>query len=645
MPRPRLLLADDVGLGKTIEAGLLLAELIARRRAHRILIVSPAGPLISQWQEEMRERFGLRFRVLDSDALKEIRRGSELGANPFDHVALGLISMDFAKQETVLQEIDRSHFDVVVIDEAHHCASLGGAGDLEDSRRRRLAEVLARKADALFLLTATPHDGFDPHFASLIELLDPSLVDGRGALRGDAYRAHVVRRLKRHIVDPTTGTLMFREREVHPVPVRAGTDANVAAFYGGLAELVVPALNRAMRTRNYADVLAFMALLKRSVSTINACKATLTVIADRLHELGERGSEAQETRTQRLRTLRDLRRRLQRYGTLSHEETQDRDALEAEDIAAQLVLIGDDIDDVQRGRRREQGRLSVLERRESQLRSLVKLAAAAEAGDPKVAVLIAQIHAIRGASPRANILIYTEYTASLAVMAAALGGACTRGELTGQILTISGEDPDERRSELTSRFRSEEDVILVSTDASAEGLNLHDRSHHLLHLELPYSPAHERRPFSPSIPAIGRARGAAAVRSRPRSRRRGTSRPARRRGRGCGRCGAAARGAAPGCAAPAPRAARGRYPCPCALRARAPRGRRVCVRSTRPRACASAGGRAVPAGLVRACRRGLAAPLAAGGPGAAAAVGIGYSELPASHRRVAVETTKRGIER
>jgi hypothetical protein len=156
MPRPRLLLADDVGLGKTIEAGLLLAELIARRRAHRILIVAPAGPLLSQWQEEMRERFGLRFRILDSDALKEIRRGSELGANPFDHVALGLISMDFAKQETVLQEIDRSHFDVVVLDEAHHCASLGGAGDLEDSRRRRLAEVLARKADALFLLTATP---------------------------------------------------------------------------------------------------------------------------------------------------------------------------------------------------------------------------------------------------------------------------------------------------------------------------------------------------------------------------------------------------------------------------------------------------------------------------------------------------------
>jgi ERCC4-related helicase len=488
MPRPRLLLADDVGLGKTIEAGLLLAELIARRRAHRILIVAPAGPLLMQWREEMRERFGLRFRMLDSDALKEIRRGSELGANPFDHVALGLISMDFAKQETVLQEIDRSHFDVVVLDEAHHCASLGGAGDLEDSRRRRLAEVLARKADALFLLTATPHDGYDPHFASLIELLDPSLVDGRGALRGEAYRNHVVRRLKRHIVDPSTREPMFRERAVHPIAVRMGTAGPVAAFYRGLAELVVPALRRAMRTRSYADVLAFMALLKRSVSTIHACKTTLAVIADRLRELGERGSEAQEARVQRLKTLRDLRRRLQRYGSLSQEETQDREALEAEDIASQLALLEDDIDDTQRGRRREQGRLSALERREKELRKLIALAAAAEPEDPKIAEIVARIRDIRRQTPRANVIVYTEYTDSLEVMTEALRGTCTRGELTGQILTISGADPDDRRSERTARFRGEDDAILVSTDASAEGLNLHDRCHHLIHLELPYNP-------------------------------------------------------------------------------------------------------------------------------------------------------------
>lgn len=488
MPRPRLLLADDVGLGKTVEAGLILAELIARRRAHRILIVSPAGPLITQWQEEMRERFGLRFRVLDSDELKQIRRGSELGANPFDHVALGLISIDFAKQETVLQELDRSHFDVVIIDEAHHCASLGGAADAEDSRRRRLAEVLARKADSLILLTATPHDGYDPHFASLIELLDPSLVDGRGSLRGDAFRRHLVRRLKRHILDPETSEGMFREREVHPIAVAPPADSRAAVFHRELAELLVPALRRAIRSRSYADVLAFMALLKRSASTIRACRGTLQAIANRLHELAERGDEVQEARTQRLRTLKDLRRRLQRFGTLSHEEELDKAALEAEDIAAQLSLLGDDIDGEEKTRKRERTRLGRLKQREQELRALIQQATACEADDPKIAVILAEIEAIRAVEPRANILIYTEYTDSLAALSDALIAACSKGQLTGHVLTLSGEDDDGKRGERTARFRSEEDVILVSTDASAEGLNLHDRCHHLIHLELPYNP-------------------------------------------------------------------------------------------------------------------------------------------------------------
>jgi hypothetical protein len=241
MSRPRLLLADGVGLGKTVEAGLVLTELIARRRAHRILIVSPAGPLLDQWQMEMRSRFGLRFEALrDWGALQEKRRALVLGANPFDHASLCLTSIDFAKQEKVLQDLERATWDVVVIDEAHHVVRLGTAGDAEDSRRRRIAEVLARRADALLLLTATPHDGYDDHFASIVELLDPSLVDGRGVLRGDRYRHHVVRRLKSHLKDPATGAPLFQIREVTPQPVELSLDAQprFAAFQEALLALV-----------------------------------------------------------------------------------------------------------------------------------------------------------------------------------------------------------------------------------------------------------------------------------------------------------------------------------------------------------------------------------------------------------------------
>lgn len=200
--RARLLLADGVGLGKTIQAGLILTELVARRLAHRVLIVTPAGPLMQQWQVEMAERFGLRLTVIDRATLEDIRRSTELGSNPFDHIPLGLVSMDFLKQERVLEHLERASYDVVVLDEAHHCMDVGAAPDRDDSQRRRLAEVLARRCDALLLLTATPHDGHDRSFASLCALLDPSLADGRGALRGEQYRAHVVRRLKRHILVP-----------------------------------------------------------------------------------------------------------------------------------------------------------------------------------------------------------------------------------------------------------------------------------------------------------------------------------------------------------------------------------------------------------------------------------------------------------
>jgi SNF2 family DNA or RNA helicase len=122
MSRPRLLLADGVGLGKTIQAGLVVTELIARRLVHRILIVSPAGPLMDQWKEEMEERFGLRFEVLDRARIEEIRKSQELGVNPFDFVPLALASIDFLKQERVLERLEQTGYDIVISNGDHTTA-------------------------------------------------------------------------------------------------------------------------------------------------------------------------------------------------------------------------------------------------------------------------------------------------------------------------------------------------------------------------------------------------------------------------------------------------------------------------------------------------------------------------------------------
>lgn len=478
MSRVRLLLADGVGLGKTIQAGLVITELIARRLAHRILIVSPAGPLLEQWKVEMSQRFGLRLEVIDRAKLDDIRRSTELGSNPFDHIPLGLVSVDFLKQERILDCLDRASYDVVVIDEAHHCMDVGAAQDREDSQRRRLAEVLARRCDSLLLLTATPHDGHDRSFASLCELLDPSLVDGRGVLRGERYRPYVVRRLKKHIVDPETGEPLFKDRVVEPRAVSpdAKKHAQFVEMQRGLLDLVAPELRRAFRNRRYDNVLAFIALLKRSVSTVEACKSTLTVVAARFQHLLTEKAEEQDSRRQRIRTLREYQRKLERFGTISTEEEQERSLLEAEDLAQQLA-------DLQRETKTGSRGLTKVSNVLEHLDELVSLADAASQQDPKLAELVKLIKDIRKEETAASILVYTEYVDSQRVVVAALKQASI-----GTVVSMSGEDNDRQRAAVTERFRTQEGLVLVSTDSAAEGLNLHQRCHHLIHLELPFNP-------------------------------------------------------------------------------------------------------------------------------------------------------------
>ncbi|NIN69743.1 MAG: DEAD/DEAH box helicase family protein, partial [Anaerolineae bacterium] len=372
-------LADGVGLGKTIQAGLVLTELMARRLAHRVLVVSPAGLLLEQWKTEMLERFGLRLDVVDRARLEEIRRQSELGDNPFDHIPLGLASIDFLKQERILAQLERTSYDVVVIDEAHHCTDPGRAAEWEDSQRRRLAMLLASRCDSLLLLTATPHDGYDRSFASLLELLDPSLVDADGGIRGTRYRANVIRRLKPHIKDPETGKCKFKERIVEPCPVLASESkhSHFVEFQRHLLELVAPELRRALRSRRYSDVLAFITLLKRSVSTVSACRSTLSAVTDRLGRILSKQAEAEDSRRQRLRSLREYQRRLQRFGALSPEEEEERALLEAEDIAQQLASLQREI---RSGSRRFARLASVTEA----LDELGELAIGAEDEDPKL---------------------------------------------------------------------------------------------------------------------------------------------------------------------------------------------------------------------------------------------------------------------
>ena len=182
MPRVNLLIADDVGLGKTIEAGLVIQELILRHRARTVLVVCPAGLQI-QWRDQMRDKFGLEFRIVDSELMRELRRSRGIHANPWTHFPRLITSIDFLKRDRplrlfreVLPDTGRPiprRFDILVVDEAHNVAPSGPRPTTPSTRsaRRPSARIAPHFEHKLFL-TATPHNGYRESFSALLELLD-----------------------------------------------------------------------------------------------------------------------------------------------------------------------------------------------------------------------------------------------------------------------------------------------------------------------------------------------------------------------------------------------------------------------------------------------------------------------------------------
>jgi len=193
--RVRLLIADDVGLGKTLEAGLITSELILRGRADRILVVTTRS-MLHQFQKEFWTRFSIPLSRLDSSAIHRMRNSIPAHYNVFDQFERAIVSIDTLKKDSqIRQALADSRWDLVIVDEAHNAArrakTQGSA-----SLRSELAKLLSRRTDSLLLLTATPHDGSQESFASLIEMLDPTRVPSAADLRREDIDDLVIRRFR-----------------------------------------------------------------------------------------------------------------------------------------------------------------------------------------------------------------------------------------------------------------------------------------------------------------------------------------------------------------------------------------------------------------------------------------------------------------
>ena len=170
--RPRILIGDGVGLGKTVEVGILLSELIKRGKGRRILVITPKS-ILTQFQKEMFNRFGIALTRLDSNGIAELNRNIPSTMNPFMFHDRVIISMDTLKNKRYLTALERCDWDTIVIDECHNVSIKGGN---TKNQRAKLAKTLCDRAEAVILASATPHDGTMEGFASLIKLLDPTSI-------------------------------------------------------------------------------------------------------------------------------------------------------------------------------------------------------------------------------------------------------------------------------------------------------------------------------------------------------------------------------------------------------------------------------------------------------------------------------------
>ncbi|MEM3447998.1 MAG: helicase-related protein [Nitrososphaerota archaeon] len=282
-PRIRFLLADDPGSGKTIMAGLVLKELKQRGLVKRVLIVVP-GHLRDQWIRELREKFNETFKTIDRGVMN-----ASWGRNIWQEEDQAITSMDFAKQEDVMLSLAETHWDFVIVDEAHKMAAYEYGGQKKKTERYKLGELLSRNSNFMLFLTATPHRGDPKNFRLFLDLLEPNFFATDEMLIESINNKDnplFLRRLKEDLKN-FDGTPLFPSRKVVTVKYHLSDDEK--RLYNAVTEYVEKYYNKAMQKEKRNVAFALLILQRRLASSLRAIRKSLERRRDRLKELYEQG--------------------------------------------------------------------------------------------------------------------------------------------------------------------------------------------------------------------------------------------------------------------------------------------------------------------------------------------------------------------
>jgi superfamily II DNA or RNA helicase len=479
MPRVNLLIADDVGLGKTIEAGLVIQELVVRHRARRVLIVCPAS-LQVQWRDQMRDKFGLEFRIVDSDLFKELRRTRGLHVNPWNHFPRLITSIDFLKRDRPLRLLREvlpapgepaypRRFDILLVDEAHGVAPAGRGRYSTDSLRTQAIRTLAPHAEHRLFLTATPHNGYLESFTALLEVLDNQRF-ARGVLPDPRQlNAVMVRRLKSELPPRWDGTPRFPPRTLEPLEV-AYTDEE-RAIHAALQRYTALRQEHARdQAERFATEFVLKLLKKRLFSSPAAFQATLARHEQSLASAKKRQAAAERPSYRLLRQLVDSVE--EEFGNDEVQEESSQDAVEG---ATRLFR-------------------ELTEEERALLRTMREWAAdAVRRPDSKTKELIRWLNeTVRsdGKWSDTRAIIFTEYRATQNWLHGLLAN---EGLAAGERLqTLYGGMDTKMREQIKAAFQAdpaESPVrILLATDAASEGIDLQNHCSRLIHYEIPWNP-------------------------------------------------------------------------------------------------------------------------------------------------------------
>ncbi|GLX98730.1 DISARM system SNF2-like helicase DrmD [Herbidospora sp. NBRC 101105] len=471
--RTNLLLADDVGLGKTIEAGLVVQELLLRHRARSVIIVCPPS-LALKWQDEMREKFGLDFVIVNSDLMARVKRTHGLHANPFRLFTRVIVSMAWVptlRAQRLLRDVysdardsgsaRRYAFDVLVVDEAHHVAPAGptaitgGRAYAVDSKRTLATKALAERCEHRLFLSATPHNGYPESFTALLEMIDGRRFSRGANLDERALREVAVRRLKADLKDKG-----FKARQLKKIPFSPSPKEQ--EHFALLDEILTSSARTNGKGRS-GDIVA-MLLKKRFLSSPWSFALTLEQYENsgttgHLLSLDDDDSYFQEVLGSQQSDEEEGQIEQPEFTALRHSKGSD----------PLVAATGKDIERlIDWGQGYEN-------KPDSRLEGLITFLDATCRPD--------------GTWSHERVVVFTEYAATLEWIARILRA---RG-YKDQLEVIQGSTPAEERELIRARFTehpSKHDVrVLLATDSAGEGIDLQDYCHRLVNFDIPFNPS------------------------------------------------------------------------------------------------------------------------------------------------------------